>query len=101
VKCEICGTELRAEPAITEPGWIIFHECIIRGDTEQEVIDNYEKIRVSAHNSDYAKCSHVIGLICGVLDITISECDELNLHEIYHKIVEIKNVVKELSQHFA
>ena len=55
MKCEICGTELRAEPAITEPGWIIFHECIIRGDTEQEVIDNYEKIRVSAHNSDYAK----------------------------------------------
>ena len=48
MKCEICGTELRAEPAITEPGWIIFHECIIRGDTEQEVIDNYEKIRVSA-----------------------------------------------------
>jgi hypothetical protein len=47
MKCEICGTELRAEPAITEPGWIIFHECIIRGDTEQEVIDNYEKIRGS------------------------------------------------------
>lgn len=55
----------------------------------------------TSSNSDYAKCSHVIGLICGVLDITISECDELNLHEIYHKIVEIKNVVKELSQHFA
>jgi len=47
MKCEICGTELRAEPAITEPGLIIFHECIIRGDTEQEVIDNYEKIRGS------------------------------------------------------
>ena len=51
MKCEICGTELRAEPAITEPGWVIFYECIIRGDTEQEVIDNYEKIRVSAHIS--------------------------------------------------
>ena len=57
MECEICGTELRAEPAITEPGWIIFHECIIRGDTEQEVIDNYEKIRASAHNSDYTKCT--------------------------------------------
>ena len=57
--------------------------------------------KLTSDNSDYAKCSHVIGLICGVLDITISECDELNLHEIYHKIVEIKNVVKELSQHFA
>ena len=59
------------------------------------------KAQSAPSNSDYEKCSHVIGLICGVLDITISECDELNLHEIYHKIVEIKNVVKELSQHFA
>ena len=65
----------------------------------------YEDIRNllqnTSSNSNYEKCSHVIGLICGVLDITISECDELNLHEIYPKIVEIKNVVKELSQHFA
>ena len=50
--CEICGTELRAEPAITEPGWIIFHECVVKGDTEQEAIDNYEKLRASAHNLD-------------------------------------------------
>jgi len=66
--------------------------------TENEEL---KKRLLTSHNSDYEKCSHVIGLICGVLDITISECDELNLHEIYHKIVEIKNVVKELSQHFA
>lgn len=63
--------------------------------------EDLKKRLLTSHNSDYAKCSHVIGLICGVLDITISECDELNLHEIYPKIVEIKNVVKELSQHFA
>lgn len=61
----------------------------------------HEQLQNKSSNSDYEKCSHVIGLICGVLDITISECDELNLHEIYPKIVEIKNVVKELSQHFA
>jgi len=60
-----------------------------------------EQLKNTPSNSDYEKCSHIIGLICDVLDITISECDELNLHEIYHKIVEIKNVVKELSQHFA
>jgi len=48
MKCEICGTNLRAEPAITETGWVIFHECIVKGNTEQEAIDNYEKIRASA-----------------------------------------------------
>jgi hypothetical protein len=71
MKCEICGTELRAELAITEPGWIIFHECIIRGDTEQEVIDNYEKIRVSAHNSDYTKCTNEVFKY-----VTDNICDE-------------------------
>ena len=48
--------------------------------TENEEL---KKRLLTSHNSDYEKCSHVIGLICGVLDITISECDELNLHEIY------------------
>ena len=67
----------------------------------RELESENKQLQRAPSNSDYEKCSHVIGLICGVLDITISECDELNLHEIYHKIVEIKNVVKELSQHFA
>ena len=67
----------------------------------RELESENKQLQSAPSNSDYEKCSHVIGLICGVLDITISECDELNLHEIYHKIVEIKNVVKELSQHFA
>ncbi len=67
----------------------------------RELESENKQLQNTPSNSDYEKCSHVIGLICGVLDITISECDELNLHEIYHKIVEIKNVVKELSQHFA
>ena len=55
MKCEICGLELRAEPAITEPGWVIFHECIVKGETKQEVIDNYEKVRVSEGNRDDVK----------------------------------------------
>jgi len=67
----------------------------------KELETELEQLKNTPSNSDYEKCSHVIGLICGVLDITISECDELNLLEIYPKIVEIKNVVKELSQHFA
>lgn len=43
MKCRNCGEELRAEPAITEPGWIIFHECIFKGATEKEVIENFAR----------------------------------------------------------
>ena len=56
MKCEICGTDLKAEPAISEPGWIIFHECVVKGDTEQEAIDNYKKIIMSLYYSDYVGC---------------------------------------------
>ena len=43
MKCKYCGQVLRAEVAITEPGWIIFHECVIRGATEKEVIEEFER----------------------------------------------------------
>lgn len=43
MRCRVCGEELRAEVAITEPGWIIFHECITRGATEKEVIEEFER----------------------------------------------------------
>jgi len=43
MKCRNCGKELKAEPAITEPGWVIFHECIFKGATEKEVIKNFAR----------------------------------------------------------
>ena len=48
--CPICGEILKAELAITEPGWIIFHECIIRGNTAQEVKELFEKARRRRNN---------------------------------------------------
>jgi hypothetical protein len=59
------------------------------------------KFQNTSSNSDYAKCSHVIGLICGTLGIEVSKCNELNLHDIYHKLIEMKQTTRELFQHFA
>ena len=43
MRCRNCGEELRAEVDITEPGWVIFHECITRGATEKEVVERFER----------------------------------------------------------
>jgi hypothetical protein len=59
------------------------------------------KDQLTSHNSDYAKCSHVIGLICGTLGIEVSKCNESNLHDIYHKLVEMKQITRELFENFA
>ena len=85
----------------------LFWSCYYRSDgmyceeKAKKIWSDLRKLQSAPSNSDYEKCSHVINLICNTMGITVNECDESNLHEIYHKIVEIKNVVKELSQHFA
>jgi hypothetical protein len=75
MKCKNCGTELRAQLAITEKGWIIFHECIVRGDTEKEVIANFEQLQNTSSNSDYAKCkeAYIDGYETGHND-TVESC---------------------------
>jgi hypothetical protein len=79
-----------------------------KGDLVDKLLFAYDTIRRletklqnTSSNSDYAKCSHVIGLICGTLGIEVSKCNELNLHDIYHKLIEMKQATRELFEHFA
>ena len=74
MKCKNCGETLKAEVAITEQGWIIFHECITRGDTEEKVIENFNNLLTAKNNIEVCRiCGGEVdsnhGSVC-------SDCDQ-------------------------
>jgi len=55
--CQNCGQLVRVAPMVTEPGWGVFHECLIQAPTEAEAIAAWKAIHAHLLTHGYREQS--------------------------------------------
>jgi len=85
MKCKNCGETLKAKIAITEQGWIIFHECITRGDTEEKVIENFNNLQNTSSNSASTQLLDELDALVDTIGIEM-ELGNKRAHEIIKQL---------------